>query len=205
MFKPRTIGQFKVYRFLKERFELDHFLVWPISRSALLLEDRTGDRLAFAFQEDTVREVEIPEPPDQDTVRAFWQKLKINPPQLKDFEEITVWWLNNPNPLTYQMALGLPDDLYRHFLTHTVLEDEAVYRLAGKGLVTESEYLDIRLWYRDGHFRDHWLGPLGVDGTGNLYGLTRHYRKPEAYEMQFYLVDDYYRCMNHLPEQHPCE
>ena len=28
----------------------------------------------------------------------------------------------------------------------------------------------------------------------------RHYRKPNAYEMHFYVMDDYYRCMNHLPE-----
>ena len=78
--------------------------------------------------------------------------------------------------------------------------DEEVYRLAEKGLVTENEYLDIRLWYHNGPFRDHWLGPLGVDGTGYLHGLTRHYRKPNAYEMHFYVMDDYYRCMNHLPE-----
>ena len=44
------------------------------------------------------------------------------------------------------MALNLPDDLYRHFLAHMILEDEEVYRLAEKGLVTENEYLDIRLW-----------------------------------------------------------
>ena len=42
-------------------------------------------------------------------------------------------------------------------------------------------------------FRDYWLGPLGVDGTGYLYGLTRNYRKPNAYEMHFYVLDDYYR------------
>ena len=106
----------------------------------------------------------------------------------------------HPNPLTYQMALNLPDDLYRHFLAHMILEDEEVYRLVEKGLVTENEYLDIRLWYHNGPFRDHWLGPLGVDGTGYLYGLTRLYRKPNTYEMHFYVMDDYYRRMNHLPE-----
>lgn len=115
-------------------------------------------------------------------VRAFWKQFKAldPPPQLKSFDDITIWWLNHPNPLTYQMALNLPDDLYRHFLTHMILEDEEVYRLAEKGLVTENEYLDIRLWYHNGPFRDHWLGPLGVDGTGYLYGLTRHYRKPKC-------------------------
>lgn len=202
MFKPRTIEQFKVYRFLKEWFALDHFLISPISRSALLLEDRTGDKLAFNFQDGDIREIEIPAPPNPDAIHVFWEQFKTfdPPPRLKDFDDITVWWLNHPNPLTYQMALNLPDDLYRHFLTHPILEGEAVYHLAVKGLVTETEYLDILLWYRNGHFRDHWLGPLGLDGTGNIYGLTRNYGKPDAHEMRFYLLDDYYRCMNHLPE-----
>lgn len=202
MFKPRTIDQFKVYCFLKERFALDHFWTSPISRSALLLEDRTGDKLAFALQDGTVQEIEVPAPPEPETVRAFWRQFKAfdPPPRLKDFDDITVWWLEHPNPLTYQMALNLPDDLYRHFLSHPLLEDEAAYRLAEKGLVTEDEYLDIRLWYRNGHFGDHWLGPLGLDGTGNIYGLTRHYGMPDAHEMRFYLLDDYYRCMNHILE-----
>lgn len=38
-----------------------------------------------------------------------------------------------------------------------ILEDEEVYRLVEKGLVTENEYLDIRLWYHNGPFRDHWV------------------------------------------------
>ena len=202
MFKPRTIDQFRVHRFLEERFALDHFLVSPISRSALLLEDRAGDKLAFAFQNGDILEIEIPALPSLDAVHTFWQQFKtlIPSPQLKDFDAITIWWLNHPNPLTYQMALNLPDDLYRHFLSHTILEDEAIYQLTKKGLVTETEYLDIRLWYRNRHFKDHWLGPLGLDGTGNIYGLTRNYGKSNAHEIQFYLLDDYYRCMNHLQE-----
>ena len=202
MFKPYTTEQGRVYLFLKERFMLEQCLVSPISCSALLLEDQNGCKFAFAFQENDVRQIEIPAPPDREEVRAFWKQFKAHdpPPQLKSFDDITIWWLNHPNPLTYQMALNLPDDLYRHFLAHMILEDEEVYRLAEKGLVTENEYLDIRLWYHNGPFRDHWLGPLGVDGTGYLHGLTRHYRKPNAYEMHFYVMDDYYRCMNHLPE-----
>ena len=181
---------------------LEQCLVSPISCSALLLEDPNGCKFAFASQETGVRQIEIPAPPDHEEVRAFWKQFKAPapPPQLKCFDDITIWWLNHPNPLTYQMDLNLPDDLYRHFLAHMILEDEEVYRLVEKGLVTENEYLDIRLWYHNGPFRDHWLGPLGVDGTGYLYGLTRNYRKPNAYEMHFYVLDDYYRCMNHLPE-----
>ena len=108
---------------------LEQCLVSPISCSALLLEDPNGCKFAFASQETGVRQIEIPAPP----------------PQLKCFDDITIWWLNHPNPLTYQMDLNLPDDLYRHFLAHMILEDDSVYRLAEKGLVTEKEFLDIRL------------------------------------------------------------
>lgn len=202
MFKTRTIDQFKVYQFLKERFELEHFLVAPLSRSALLLEDRDSEKMAFACVDGNVREIQIPKPPDPEDVRAFWRQFKTLDPKpcLKNFEDITVWWLNHSNPLTYQMALNLPTDLYRHFLGHKVLEDEEAYLLAQKGLVTETEYLDIRLWYWNGHFNSHWLGPLGVDGTGNIYGLTCRCGKSDARQMPFYVLDDYYRCMNHLPD-----
>ena len=45
-----------------------------------------------------------------------------------------------------------------------------------KGLVTESEYNDLQLWYFNGHTMSCWFGPLGVDGTGSLYGLTFDYQ-----------------------------
>lgn len=200
MFKPCTIDQFKVYNFLKEQFALDNCLISPLSHSALLLEDHTGQKNAFAFQDGNIKEIEIPMPPEPDSLHAFWQQFKAldPPPQLKNFDDITIWWVNHLNPLTYQMALNLPDNLYPHFLTHPVLEDQAVYQLAEKGLVTETEYMDIQLWYRNGHFKDHWLGPLGLDGTGIIYGLTWNYGKTNAYEMKFYILDDYYRCINHI-------
>lgn len=202
MFKPHTDEQCKVYHFLQERFELEHCMVAPITRSVLLLEDQKGGKFAFAYLETGISQIEVPAPPEQDELCAFWKQFKAldPPPLIKNFDDITIWWLNHPTPLTYQMALNLPDDLYRHFLTHELLEDEAVYRLAAKALVTETEYRDILLWYRNGHFNDHWLGPLGLDGTGNIYALTRHYGKPDAHEMKFYIRDDYYRCMNHLSE-----
>lgn len=201
MFKPRTVSQYKIHRFLKERFYLEHCLVSPLSRSALLLEDQNGMQMAFVWKDGSVQPAKTPAPPDADTVRAFWKQLKEHPPRLKDYEEITAWWLNHPNPLTYQMALGLPDDLYRHFLTHEVLEDEAVYQLAAKKTVTESEFLDICLWYHNGHFRNHWFGQTGLDGTGDIYCLTRHYGTADAREMEFYLINDYYRYMKQISEQ----
>lgn len=73
-------------------------------------------------------------------------------------------------------------------------------RLARKGLVTESEYNDLQLWYFNGHTMSCWFGPLGVDGTGSLYGLIFDYQTASPTKTQFYLLDDYYRVMNHLTE-----
>ena len=83
-------------------------------------------------------------------------------------------------------------------MTYPPLDDDAVRRLVSNGLVTEKEFCDIRLWYRNGHVMTCWLGPLGLDGTGNIYGLTFRYRKPEERKYEFYLLDDYYRFMNHI-------
>ena len=38
MYKPHTIEQYKVYRFLEENFALEHFLLAPLSRFGLMLE-----------------------------------------------------------------------------------------------------------------------------------------------------------------------
>ena len=50
---------------------LEQCLVSPISCSALLLEDQNGCKFAFAYQENDVRQIEIPAPPDREEVRAF--------------------------------------------------------------------------------------------------------------------------------------
>ena len=71
MFKPHTTEQGRVDLFLKERFMLEQCLVSPISCSALLLEDQNGCKFAFAYQENDVRQIEIPAPPDREEVRAF--------------------------------------------------------------------------------------------------------------------------------------
>ena len=65
----------------------------------------------------------------------------LNPkPRLRTFEDITRWWLDHPNPLTYQQALGLSDELYRHFLSHSMIVEEDAYRLASSGLISEDDY-----------------------------------------------------------------
>lgn len=198
MYKPYTIEQYKIHQFMKEEFELSHFLLSPLSRSALMLEDKTGAQIAFAYQGKEVREIPIPQPAPPEEVRLFIKEFRaLSPkPRLTDFEAVTKWWLNHLNPLTYQQALGLPDKLYRHFLACPLLSDEKVVSLARKGLVTRAEYQDILLWYFNGHVASCWLGPVAVDGTGELYSLILDYGKPNRHEISFYLDDDYYRFMN---------
>ena len=200
MYKPHTIEQFKVQQFLEHTFAIDHFLVSPLSRTALMLEDKDGERIAFSFSDNEVREIPIPPAADLEKVKAFIRQFHaLDPkPHLRTFEEITRWWLDHPNPLTYQQALGLSAELYRRFLSHPMIDDEDAWRMASSGLVSEDGYRDIQLWYFNGNSFTCWLGPLGVDGTGNLYALTFNYGTPRARELRFYLLDDYYRDMNHI-------
>ena len=190
MYKPHTIEQYKVYRFLEENFALEHFLLAPLSRFGLMLEDKTGEKIAFAFLNDCVQEIPIPAPAAPETVIAFLKQFRsLTPrPVVHDFEALTRWWLDNPNPLTYQQALGMSDDLYHHFLSHPLISEDDALRLARKGLVTESEYNDLQLWYFNGHTMSCWFGPLGVDGTGSLYGLTFDYQTASPTKTQFYLA-----------------
>lgn len=64
MYKPHTIEQYKIQRFLDDTFAMEHFLVSPLSRTSLLLEDETGEQLAFGFLDDEVREIPLPPPAD---------------------------------------------------------------------------------------------------------------------------------------------
>lgn len=114
MYKPHTIEQYKIQQFLDHTFAMEHFLVSPLSRSALMLEDRCGERIAFSFSDNEVREIPIPSAPSPDKVKSFIRSFRAlgAKPHLRTFEDVTRWWLNHPNPLTYQQALGLPDELY---------------------------------------------------------------------------------------------
>lgn len=75
MYKPHTIEQYKVYRFLEENFALEHFLLAPLSRFGLMLEDKTGEKIAFAFLNDCVQEIPIPAPAAPETVIAFLKQF----------------------------------------------------------------------------------------------------------------------------------
>lgn len=203
MYRPQTISQYKIYQFLKEQFHLEQMILSPLSRTALILEDKTGERTAFAWINNEVQEIALPPPASPADIEAFIQKFRrLNPcPQLPDFKAITRWWLQHPNPLTYQQALGLPEHLYRHYLCHPLLSDEQVLDLVSSGLVTPAEYLDITLWYRNGNVATCWLGLRGADGTGEYYALILNYRKPYERTYQFYLNDEYYQFMNDSRQQ----
>lgn len=200
MYKPYTIDQYKVYEFLEQNFALEHFLLSPISGSALMLEDKAGDTIAFALQDGAVREVPIPPSSPPEVVKEYLKHFHtlVPKPELKTFDAVTRWWVKHPNPLTYQQALGLPDELYRHFLSHPLIEEQDARRLAASGLVTEEQYRDMQLWFRNGNMAGHWLGFFGVDGTGERYALIFDYGTPNACEFRFYLFNDYYRHMNHI-------
>ena len=97
MYKPHTIEQYKVYRFLEENFALEHFLLAPLSRFGLMLEDKTDEKIAFAFLNNCVQEIPVPAPADPETVTAFLKQFRsLTPhPVIHDFEALTRWWLED--------------------------------------------------------------------------------------------------------------
>lgn len=195
MYKPHTIEQFKVWQYLNQNFVMDQFILSPVSRTALKVEDKTGDQLIFEYRDGQVLECPEPPIPSREEVAYFIRTYRKIRPLLRTFEDITYWWLNHPTPLSYQQALALPNDLYRHYLCHKVYDTDEVCRIVSRGVVSREEYRGLRLWYRDGNWRNCWLGSLGVDGTGNLYGLTFNYRRFNKIEYLFYLEDEYYQDM----------
>ena len=99
MFKIRTIAQFKVMEHLKENFDIRFFLVWPASRSGLVLEDRQGEQLAFRLQEDDiVEECPVPSPASRVEILQFeaWFQDRFPDPHDQTFENRTKFWLERP-------------------------------------------------------------------------------------------------------------
>lgn len=192
MYKPHTIEHYKLLQILNDQFALEQFDISPLSRSSLLVEDRDGGKIAFSYDNGIMRQAEIPSyiSPSQARDYIREQNLKGKLPPMFSFSDVTRWWLNTPNPLSYQQALGLSDGLYRHFLRNPLLDDDAALALVSKGKVSDKEYNDLLLWYFDKHRHDCWLGCLGVDGIGELYGLTRNYGTEYPETVLFYLTDD---------------
>lgn len=191
MYKPRTINQFKVMEFLKENFVTDACLISPISRDGLMLEDRNMDRIGFTCHGDTIAECDIPEPGTRGALRMFAEGLRLAylRAEQQTFEAKTQQWLKCPGLVTYQQALGLDDDLFRHYLKHPMLSEDDVRHLAALGMVSEDVYRSILLWYLDGHCADNHLCVGGVDSTGTCIDLIFRYRQPSAELLQFYIMD----------------
>ena len=72
MYKPHTIEQYKVYRFLEENFALEHFL---LATFVALRTDAGGQnrwkKSRLPFLNDCVQEIPIPAPAAPETVIAF--------------------------------------------------------------------------------------------------------------------------------------
>lgn len=194
MYKPHTIQQFKVLEFLKEQFAVEACLVAPISRHGLMLQDRGGGKIAFEYRDGAILEHPVPEPGSSYDCRVFMQALHYHYPKAEQqtFAAKTALWLKAPVGLTHQQALGLPDDLYLHYLTHAVPDEEAVRKLAARGMMTKGDYQGVLLWYLDGHFARNYLGAGGVDGVGIYIDLIFDYRSPLAQHLQFYLDETVY-------------
>lgn len=193
MYKPRTVEQYKVLEFIREEFQAECFLVSPVSRDCLMIEDSAGNRLAFRWAMGSIMDAPLPVPATAEEYRAFIQAFYADPahPYLSDLDDLTEWWLNTPNPLTHQQALNLPDDLYRRYLScERLLDLEDVLALVMAGSVTPEGLLDLRLWFFNGHSGGNWLGPVGVDGMGERYELVFNWNTPAEMRYPFYLAEE---------------
>lgn len=178
MYKPRTVEQFKVMEYIKREFQTESLMIAPVSRSALMVEDMLGEKIAFQWQDNTVVEIPVPQPAPQEVHLAFVRNLQANHnrPQLSNWDELTDWWLNHPTPITHQQLLALSDALYRRYLTcDRRLELEDVLELVMRGCMSATEYMDVQLWYLDGNYAGNWLGPVSITGTEDKYELVLHW------------------------------
>lgn len=201
MYKPFTIELFQIQQYLKERFDLNQFLQKPVSRDTVVLQDKNGEQIAFTCQNKTVSQIPIPTALTREEVNAYIRCLRKseNMPQVKTFEDVTRWWCDNPNPLTYQQALGLSDELYAHFLTHKIPDDESVLQLVQQDVISEDDYKSLHLWCLNRRFQRCYLGFYGVDGNGDSYNFIWNYGEPNAVSYIFYIKNEYYCFMHGIP------
>lgn len=201
MYKPFTVELFKIHQHLGQQFDLAHFIQMPLKRDTVILQDECGEKIAFTCQKNTVTQIPIPSILSKEEAAAYIRCLRQTGkiPDLRSFQDVTRWWASNPNPLTYQQALGLPDDLYIHYLANRILEDEDILPIVSQKVITEEEYKDLRLWCRNGNFCRCYLGASGVDGTGDSYKFIWNHGKPDALTFIFYIKNEYYCFMHGIP------
>ena len=192
MYKPRTVEQFKVMEYLRDHVQLEGFLISPISRTGLMIEDSSGKCLAFEWVDGKALEAPLPVPATKEEHRAFVKAFRADPahPQLRSLDELTDWWLTHPSTRTYRQPLNLPEELCRHYLaSDRQLGLDDVLTVVMKGSVSRTELLDLRLWFWDGHSGGNWLGLVGLDGCGERYELVFNWRTSAEIRYSFYLVE----------------
>ena len=60
MYKPQTVEQYKIRQILEKRLVIEDLYIIPLSRNALMVEDKYGIRLAFSYQNAVIKETDIP-------------------------------------------------------------------------------------------------------------------------------------------------
>lgn len=201
MYRPFTVDLFQIQEYLRQHFDLGHFIQIPLTQGTVIIQDSCGQQLAFTCQDSSVKQIPIPSILSKKDSVAYIRLLrqKGKAPDLRTFHGVTKWWATTPNPLTYQQALGLPDDLYVHYLTHDLLNDEEVLHIVSQKIITEDEYRDLYLWCRNGNFCRSYLGAYGVDGFGASHKFIWNYGTPEAKTFIFYIKNEYCCFMHGIP------
>lgn len=189
MYKPQTVEQYKIRQILEKRLVIDDLYIIPLSRNSLMVEDRYGIRLAFSYQEGKIDEAEIPKYLPEDQAKNYLRCLKTSGqlPSEFTFEDITRWWMDSPSPLSHRQILGLGTHLYHHYLKNRLLRDEEALRIASLHKITAQQFKDLFLWYLNSHRQDCWLGWMGIDMMGELYGLIWKYGTLESKFFLFYI------------------
>ena len=189
-YKPCTVAQFQVMEDLHKTFDTSLCLIYPSRPNALVLEDQFGERLEFYMYEGKVMEYPPMPPADSEAVDLFQRCLNYHFParSQRTFSARHALWSTGAFPLTYQQALGLTDDQFRHYLKTQPLTREEVRGLAARGSVTESDFRSMQLWRLDGHTEDCALcGPCDDEfGTYGILFLTRSGQSAE--ELHFYVT-----------------
>lgn len=189
MYRPQTVEQYKIRQILEKRLVIDDLYIIPLSRNSLMVEDKYGIRLAFSYRNGVIKEADIPKYPSDDQAKKYLRCLKATGqlPNEFTFEDTTRWWIDNPSPLSHRQILGLGSHMYHHYLKNRLLTDEEALKIASQERVTEHQFKDLFLWYLNSHRQDCWLGWMGIDMTGELYGLIWKYGTMESKFFLFHI------------------
>lgn len=195
MYRPQTVEQFKIHQMLSETLETGDLSIFPISRNTLGVEDSHGSISAFSYRDsrisDAVPPIYLPDYQAKNYLRGLRANGSLH--YTFSFEDTTRWWLDNPSPLSHRQILGLSQHLYRHYLRHRLLDDDEALLIAAQSKITESQFKDLTLWYMDRHRQDCWLGWMGIDMIGELYGLFWQYGTPREKFFLFYISKNPYQ------------